>query len=119
MEMEIRLFRGEWVSEHPDQVHLSRFPKVQQAQEDQQVAQMKKVQAELDQIAKALVKAQEKLKTLRNLTSSMAVTAQEQISRNSAKFGWQQLSKKATQRVLALQNRLRICSKCRLPRLRG
>ena len=80
---------------------------MKQAQENQQVAQMKKVQAELDQTAK------EKLKTPKNITSSIALTAQEQISRSSAKFGWQQLSKEATQRVLALQNRLTTCSKCR------
>ena len=43
------------------------------AQEDQHVAQMKKVQAELDQAAKAVVKAQEKLKTLKNLSTTMAL----------------------------------------------
>ena len=107
------------LQQHPDQMHFSLqqrliyltscFSKLKQAQEDQKVAQMKKVQADLDQTAKALVKAQEKLKTFKSFTSSMALTSKEQISRNSAKFGWQQLRNEATQRVLAF----RTCSKCR------
>ena len=108
MEAEIRLRRGEWLSQWPQAgaktmkarlVYLTeRLSKSKEAHEEEVRSQLKKAEKERAQAEAALKKAQEKLSKLKELTSASAVTAEEQIKRNSAKFGWQQLSKEATQR---------------------
>ena len=113
---------------HPDQMRLtwkqrliyltSRLSKVKQAQKDQQTGQMKKVQADIDQAAKALVKAQEKLKTLKNRTSNIALAliAKEQLSLAAAQ---QRGYLEGAGPSRSPQNLQQVHGAVRLPRLRG
>ena len=102
MEKEIRLRMREWPSVWPEEGwtnwqlrlrHTTEKLRAHWSKSEQEVLyEAAQLKSQREQVAKTLKKAQEKMKNLKDVTSSSWVMAEQSINHNSQKFTWKNLS---------------------------